>query len=98
MQGPSASWLSNPTEEFAALNFQDGSYLDAQNQSRPCFHLTRNGVVRYLAKFGGIESGRDLRRRPFNGFSVYFAPCNPLYSRESGTSQGSFALKALPIF
>lgn len=46
------------TEEFTRLNFEPGSYLDANNQARPMYHLTKNGFIFLVMGFKGREAAR----------------------------------------
>lgn len=43
-------------EEFGRLNFQPGSYLDANNQSRPMFDITKNGLTLLVMGFTGDKA------------------------------------------
>jgi len=46
------------SEEFAGLNFEPGSYLDANKQARPMYHLTKNGFMFLVMGFKGHEAAR----------------------------------------
>jgi len=46
------------TPEFAALNFQAGSYLDSNNQSRVKYELTQTGFTSIAVSFTGLEAAR----------------------------------------
>ncbi|MBF0849309.1 Rha family transcriptional regulator, partial [Streptococcus danieliae] len=36
---------SGVSQEFINRNFEMGSYMDKQNQKRPCYYLTRDGFT-----------------------------------------------------
>lgn len=46
------------SEEFAALNFEPGSYKDSQNQERPQYFMTRDGFVFLAMGFIGKRAAR----------------------------------------
>ncbi len=46
------------SDEFAGLNFQPGSYFDANKQARPMYHLTKNGFMFLVMGFKGHEAAR----------------------------------------
>ena len=48
--------LEFPDEGLRALNFQGGSYLDAQNQSRPMVEMTRDGFTFLVMGFTGSKA------------------------------------------
>ncbi|MBQ0138612.1 MAG: Rha family transcriptional regulator [Kurthia sp.] len=43
-------------EEYAALNFQEGSYLDKNNQSRPKFNLTEEAFTLIVFSYNTKEA------------------------------------------
>ena len=43
-------------EEFSGLNFEPGSYTDAQNQERPMYLITRDGFTLLAMGFTGKEA------------------------------------------
>lgn len=42
---------------FAALNFQEGSYFDVNGQARPAFDMTKRGFTRLVFGFTGKKAG-----------------------------------------
>jgi Rha family phage regulatory protein len=46
------------SEEFARLNFQPCSYLDANNRNRPLYEITRDGFTFLAMGFTGKEAAR----------------------------------------
>lgn len=44
--------------EFAQLNFQPGSYLDANNQPRPMYVMTKDGFMFLVMGFTGAEAAK----------------------------------------
>jgi Rha family phage regulatory protein len=47
---------SGVSREFAQLNFEPGSYRDAQNQKRPCYFMTRDGFMILVMGFTGKKA------------------------------------------
>lgn len=47
---------SGLTIEFAQSNFGRGSYVDAQNQKRPCYYLTRDGFTMLVMGYTGKKA------------------------------------------
>lgn len=56
------------SEEFSQRNFALGSYLDAQNQSRPMYDLSRDGFTMLTMGFTGKAAAafRESYIRQFN--------------------------------
>lgn len=46
------------SEEFAQRNFALGSYLDANNQPRPVYEMTKDGFIFLVMGFSGPEAAR----------------------------------------
>ena len=44
------------SEEFAALNFQRGTYADANNQERPMYEITKDGFAFLVFGFRGAKA------------------------------------------
>ncbi len=53
--------------EHARLNFQPGSYVDAQRQVRPLFKMTAKGLSELAMGFAG-DDAREVRIRFLNAF------------------------------
>ncbi|GAA2911926.1 Rha family transcriptional regulator [Enterococcus pseudoavium] len=49
---------SGVSRQFARLNFEPGSYRDAQNQKRPCYFMTRDGFMILVMGFTGKKAMR----------------------------------------
>lgn len=47
---------SGLTKEFAESNFGRGSYVDSQNQKRPCYFLTRDGFTMLVMGYTGKKA------------------------------------------
>ena len=47
---------SGLSEEFAASNFAESTYADANNQQRPCYNFTRDGFVMVAMGFNGSKA------------------------------------------
>ena len=63
------------SNEFRAPNFGEGSYLDAQGQSRPMYEMTRDGFTFLAMGFTGKEAARwkEAYIAAFNGMAEQLA-------------------------
>lgn len=59
---------SGVSRDFARLNFEPGSYRDAQNQKRPCYFMTRDGFMILVMGFTGQKAMqlKELYIKRFN--------------------------------
>lgn len=70
--GTSRRWFPDCSEEFSQLNFEGGSYLDAQNQSRPKYLLSRDGFTMLAMGFTGKKAAayREAYIKQFNAMEA----------------------------
>lgn len=64
--------VSDCSEEFAQLNFEGGSYLDTQNQSRPKYLVSRDGFTMLAMGFTGKKAAayREAYIKQFNAMEA----------------------------
>lgn len=73
------------SDEFARRNFSPGSYLDANNQSRPMFEISRDGFTFLAMGFTGSKAARfkEAYICAFNKMEAMLHQAAPVIDREA---------------
>ena len=66
---------SGVSKEFAECNFALGSYKDKQNQTRPCYYLTRDGFTMLVMGYTGKKAMtfKELYIKRFNEMEEFIS-------------------------
>ena len=68
-------------DENAQLNFEPGSYKDAQNQERPMFKLTKEGCLCLISGYDAILRMKIINRWKRTGTPKSTSPPKPSHLR-----------------